>query len=355
MKPLRIAITVDPNIPVPPKEYGGIERVVDFVARGFTSRGHEVTLFAHPRSQTAGRLVPYGTPPHCGFYPRLNELRQVGFGLWEMRHSIDAVLSWGRLAALTPILGIRTLPKVQRYCRAIVPWRGVKTAVRLGGKSVHFAGASTNVYRERVQQGKHGGNWSTVFDGVETERYKLTPNVGHNAPLVFLGRLERIKGVHSAIAIARRAQRALVIAGNKVKTQEGLEYFRTEIEPHINGTDVTYVGTVNDAEKNELLGSAAALLMPIEWEEAFGIVMGEAFACGTPVIGFARGSVPEVVRHGVNGYVCRTVAEAASLVESLPLIDRVKVREDCETRFDSSVIVDAYESLLMNMVQISGR
>jgi glycosyltransferase involved in cell wall biosynthesis len=227
----------------------------------------------------------------------------------------------------------------------------VKTAVRLAGTSVHFAGASTNVYRERLQQGKDGGNWSTIFDGVETERYQPRLHVAHDAPLVFLGRLERIKGVHSAIEIARRAGRALIIAGNKVETSEGQEYFRAEIEPYLNGRDVTYVGSVDDEQKNALLGSAAALLMPIEWEEAFGIVMAEAFACGTPVIGFSRGSVPEVVRHGVNGYVCRTVAEAVTFVESIERIDRRQVRQDCEARFGSSVIVNAYESLLLSMVE----
>jgi glycosyltransferase involved in cell wall biosynthesis len=205
------------------------------------------------------------------------------------------------------------------------------------------------VYRERSQQGSDGGNWSTIFDGVELDRYQPRSHVAPDAPLVFLGRLERIKGVHSAIEIARLAGRALVIAGNKVDTTEGREYFRTEIAPHLNSRDVTYIGTVDDVQKDKLLGSAAAFLMPIEWEEAFGIVMAEAFACGTPVIGFARGSVPEVVRHGVNGYVCRTVGEAADYLKSIELIDRGTVRRDCEERFGSSVIVDAYENLLLRM------
>jgi len=350
MRRLRIAITVDPYIAVPPIEYGGIERVVDFVARELAGRGHEITLFAHPESRTAGRLIPYGTPPHRGAFARSTELREVGFGLWKMRRSVDAVLSWGRLAALTPILPIRNLPKVQRYCRDEVPWRGVKAAVRLAGRSIHFAGASTNVFRERPQQGRLGGTWSTIYDGVEMDRYAAVSCVPADAPLVFLGRLERIKGVHSAIAIAHKAERPLIIAGNRVGTEEGRDYFEREIEPHIDGRTVTYVGSVDDAAKNQLLGSAAALLMPIEWEEAFGIVMAEAFSCGTPVIGFARGSVPEVIRHGVNGYVCQTVVEAAAFVGLLSRIDRVEVREDCQERFASSVVVSAYENLLLRMV-----
>src|SRR5262245_1766269 len=106
---MRVAVTVDPYLPVPPETYGGIERVVDVVVRGLARRGHDVVLFAHPGSRTAGRLVGYGAPPHWGLVPRLAELRQVGAGLWTRRRATDVVLSWGRLAALLPILPVRRL------------------------------------------------------------------------------------------------------------------------------------------------------------------------------------------------------------------------------------------------------
>ena len=342
---MRIAITADPYLPVPPKLYGGIERVVDFLTRGLLSRGHHVTLFAHPASRTDGILVPYGAPPHVGPRARITELWQVGAELWRRRAEFDVVHSFGRLAALLPILPLRRLPKIQSYQRDRVPWRGVKIAVRLAGQSIRFTACSQSVCRERPSQGLHGGTWQAIFNGVDMSRYDLVPRVAPDAPLAFLGRLEAIKGVHHAIAIARTAGKRLIIAGNRVDSASGRDYFDRRIAPHLDGRHVTYLGAVDDEQKNALLGSVAALLMPVEWEEPFGIVMAEALACGTPVIGFARGSIPEVVDDGVNGYLCRTVEEAAAAVGRLEQIDRKVVRADCETRFSERAIVDAYERL----------
>ena len=139
---------------------------------------------------------------------------------------------------------------------------------------------------------------------------------------MFLGRLDPIKGAHDAIEIARRAGRRLIIAGTRVASGPDVAYFDREIAPHVDGESVRFIGPVDDAAKDRVLGTAAALLMPIGWEEPFGIVMAEAFACGTPVIAFARGSVPEVIREGVNGFACRTVDEAADAVRALGRIDR---------------------------------
>jgi glycosyltransferase involved in cell wall biosynthesis len=342
---LRIAVTVDPYIPVPPRLYGGIERVVDFLVRGLAERGHEVTLLAHPDSRVPAGLIPYGVPPHIGRRPRLAELWQVGSVLWRRRSEWDLVHSFGRLAALLPILSCRSLPKVQSYQRDPVPWNGVRRAVRLAGSSLRFTACSTNVYRDRPVQGRWGGDWRTIFNGVDLSLYEFASVVAPDAPLVFLGRLEAIKGVHHAIAIAKIAGRRLVIAGNRLEGAPGAEYFHREIEPHIDGHHVRYVGPVDDQAKNALLGRAAALLMPVDWEEPFGIVMAEALACGTPVIGFARGAVPEVVRDGVNGFLCASVSEAAAAVHRLDRLERAAARRDCEARFADRVIVDAYEAV----------
>ena len=341
---MRIAITADPYHPVPPKLYGGIERVVDMLARGLVQRGHDVMLFAHPDSQTAGTLIPYGSPPHAGRRHRLVELWQVGTGLWRRRGEIDVIHSFGRLRALVPVLPLRRLPKIQSYQRE-VPWRGVQAAALMAGDSLSFTGCSTSLYRDRSRVGRLGGRWRTVFNGVDAGRYEFVPRVPPDAPLIFLGRIERIKGAHHAIHIARAAGRRLILAGNRVPAGSGADYFACEIAGHVDGARVSYVGSVDDAQKDSLLGSAAALLMPIEWEEPFGIVMAEALACGTPVIGFARGSVPEVIRDGVNGYLCSTVDEAVAAVDRLPWIDRRAVRADFEVRFSGRAILDAYEGL----------
>jgi glycosyltransferase involved in cell wall biosynthesis len=178
---------------------------------------------------------------------------------------------------------------------------------------------------------------------VDLAKYTFQRDVGADAPLAFQGRLEPIKGAHNAIAIAKATGRRLVIAGNQVA--DCMEYFESQIAPHIDGDRIQYIGPVDDQAKNALLSTSAALLMPIEWEEPFGIVMAEAMACGTPVIGFARGSVNEVVRDGINGYACRDTAGAVSAVAKLGAIDRLIVRTDCEQRFSSTVVVDAYEQL----------
>jgi glycosyltransferase involved in cell wall biosynthesis len=336
---LRIAITADPYLPVPPRLYGGIERVVALLVSGLVRRGHQVTLIAHPDSHTPAALIGYGVQPHTGALARVRELFQVGSALVRLRGRVDIIHSFGRLAALAPVLPVRGVKKIQSYQRAI-PWTGVRRAARLGGDSIRFTGCSTSLYASRIRAAGDT-QWRTVFNCVDPSSYVAVTAVGADAPLAFLGRIERIKGTHTAIEIARAAGRSLVIAGNIADT----EYFRSEVAPHLDNRTVSYIGEVDDAAKSRLLGASAALLMPIHWDEPFGIVMAEAFACGTPVIGFARGSVPEIVRDGINGFVVRTTAEASRAVQQLNRIDREAVRRDCEERFSCDAIVRAYEDL----------
>jgi glycosyltransferase involved in cell wall biosynthesis len=341
---VRIAITADPYLPVPPRLYGGIERVIALLVSGLVRRGHDVTLIAHPQSHTPATLIPYGAPPHTRVMARTRELVQVASALARLSGSIDIVHSFGRLAALLPLLPMRAVKKIQSYQRAI-PWAGVRRAARLGGDSILFTGCSTSLYASD-NGAVRGTRWRTVFNCVDPSSYVAVTTVPDDAPLAFLGRIEGIKGTHTAIAIARATGRALVIAGNVTDA----DYFSAKIAPHIDNRTVTYIGEVDDGAKSRLLGESAALLMPIEWEEPFGIVMAEAFACGTPVIGFRRGSIPEVVREGVNGFVVSDVAHAAAAVRQLHRIDRDAVRRDCETRFSCDAIVDAYEQLYQEVL-----
>jgi glycosyltransferase involved in cell wall biosynthesis len=352
MKPLRILLTADPYIPVPPRLYGGIERVVDSLVRGLHARGHQVTLVAHPASRTPGRLIPYGAPPHFGLTPRATELWQAGSALWAHRSQVDLVHSFGRLAALVPLLPLRRLPKIQSYHRPEVPWRSVAIASALAGASLSFTSCSASMFRRRPPGASQAsGRWRAIFNGIALSRYRFVEAVPMDAPLVFLGKIEPMKGVHDAIAIAKTAERRLVIAGTRAEGGPDAEYFEREIAPYIDGGQVTFVGPVDDTQKSDLLGGACALVFPTHWEETFGLVMVEAMACGTPVIGFARGAVPEVVQEGVNGYLCRSVEEAVAAVKRLDLIDRRAVRADCEARFSDSDMVSAYESLYLDMVE----
>ncbi|MBI2795310.1 MAG: glycosyltransferase [Gemmatimonadetes bacterium] len=340
---LRVAITADPYIPVPPVHYGGIERVIDFLVRGLASRGHEVTLVAHPGSRTPAALVPYGSGRHFGRAERLAELAQVGGALWARRDRVDVVHSFGRLAALLPVLPMRRVGKVQSYQRESVPWGSCAVAAALAGDSLRFTGCGTHMW-DRDENGDRA-RWRTVFNGVELARYPFRPAVPADAPLVFLGRLDRIKGAHHAIDVARASGRRLVLAGPRTEHGDEAAYFDRAIAPHVDGAAVSWIGPVDDARKAALLGGAAALLMLVEWDEPFGIVMAEALACGTPVIGFARGSVGEVVRDGVTGFTCRDANGAVAAVARLGSIDRAAARADCEARFSSESIVAQYESL----------
>jgi glycosyltransferase involved in cell wall biosynthesis len=343
-QPLRILITVDPYLPVPPVKYGGIERVVDFVVRTLIARGHTVYLAAHPASVTPATLLPYGEIDHTSRRGRFRELIQASRLVSTVGRTVDIVHSFGRLASLLPILPSRSIPKIQSYQRHIVT-RSIRFAGAMAGSSLMFTACSSWMYSHRL-----GGEWRTVFNGVEVAKYDFVREVPADAALVFLGRLEKIKGVHTAIAIAHRAGRRLIIAGNRVRTREGDQYFEEEIAPHLDSDAITYVGELDDAAKNTLLGSAAALLMPIEWDEPFGIVMAEAMACGTPVIAFNRGSVSEVVVDGVNGFRCESVDDAARAVGRISEISRDNVRHDCERRFSAEAITDSYESLYREMI-----
>jgi len=346
---MRIAITADPYIPVPPSLYGGIERVIAFLIAGLVKRGHDVTLFAHPDSSVAGAvLIGYGMPPHAGIVPRLAELAQVGSALMRRYREYDIVHSFGRLAALLPILPLRTCPKVQSYQRE-VSWPGVRRAMKVARSSLQFTACSRSVFRAHAND-PTVGRWHAIFNGVDVDAYRAVAVVPADAPLVFLGRIERVKGVHVAIDVARRSGRRLVIAGNIVRDGRERDYFEREIEPSIDGRQIEYVGPVDDRAKNQLLGSAAALVFPTMFEEPFGIVMAEAMACGTPVVAFARGAVPEVIIEGVNGFACRDEDELVAAVGRLDTISRVAVRADCERRLSADVIVSQYEALYRHVV-----
>jgi glycosyltransferase involved in cell wall biosynthesis len=335
-----IAVTVDPEIPVPPTLYGGIERIADMVVRGLIQRGHEVTLFAHPESDVPCNLKGYPVPESRGVVPTLQNMRAVSTGV--LAGGYDLIHSFGRLAYLLPLLPI-AVPKLMSYQRSISP-RSVAWGERLSRETIHFSGCS----RHLIEPWKTKENWHVVYNGVPRDLYTFQPNVEEDAPLVFLGRVEKIKGTHLAIDVAKRSGESLIIAGNV--SNEHRTYFEDQIEPRIDGKQIQFVGSVGDDEKDDLLGSAKAFLMPILWEEPFGIVMAEALACGTPVIGLKRGAVPEVVNDGVNGFVCVDVDEMVKAVGRVDTISRGSCRRVMEERFSDRAVVDAYEDLYRKLL-----
>jgi glycosyltransferase involved in cell wall biosynthesis len=342
---VRILLIMDPLIPVPPEHYGGIERVIADVADGLAQRGHELTLWAGPGSRIAGVTETFGRPGEWNGWSNVRNVSTISARLLRDAHRFDVIHNFGRLAYLTVALSWRT-PKVQTYMRTVNP-ANMRKVHALGGRHVCFTAVSAAI-RDTGLPG--GGDWRVIYNCASPDTYAFQNHVdATRAPLVFLGRLERCKGAHTAIEVATRLGRELLIAGNVSTLPHEREYFEREVAPRIDGRRIRYVGVVNDRQKNDLLGRCAAMLMPIEWEEPFPVVLPEALLCGAPVIAFRRGGVPEGIDHGRTGFLCDTVDDMVNAVNALPSIERAECRAEAERRFSTTSIVTEYETLYQGL------
>lgn len=346
---MRILLTADPELPVPPKLYGGIERVIDVLIRGLRDRDHTVGLIAHRDSSSpANQLFHW---PGLRSQQKLDAMRNTAaLRSAVQRFQPDLVHSFSRVLYLLPLF-LTSLPKVMSYQRR-PSRRSVKWGAKLGRESLIFTGCSEYICREGRTA---GGVWHAIHNCVEIEKYTFQPEVAPEAPLVFLSRVEQIKGAHTAIDIARRTGRRLLIAGNHSAGEQEESYWQEMIRPHLGKNGIEYIGPVDDEQKNDLLGQAAALVVPIEWDEPFGIVFAEALACGTPVISCPRGALPEIVRQGVDGFLITDVDDACKAVDRISEINRAGCRQRAEDRFSSAVAASAYEHLYHMLVSDSGQ
>ncbi len=338
---MRILIVMDPGIIIPVKGYGGIERIIELLAKEYLALGHEVDLLITTGSNVQGcKILPFGKE---GFPPKKWDARFAILSawrfIWSQRNKYDFIHNFGRLVYLLPILN-KKVRKVMSYQREITA-RNIQVFTKLPNKNMFYTGCSKNL----VDRANVSGNWHSIYNGCSFSMYDLKILIEEKAPLIFLGRVERIKGCHIAIDVAKATNNSLIIAGNISTLKEEIEYFENEVRPFIDGKQIIYVGTVNDEQKNEWLGKSKALLMPIEWNEPFGIVMVEAMACGTPVIGFEKGSVGEVVDEGLTGYKVSNKEEMIAAVNKIHLIDRRNCRLIAENKFDIKVIAKEYLSL----------
>ena len=333
---MRILLTADPMIEVPPVGYGGIERIVDALVRTYAKLGHEVGLVAREGSTSpAAELYPWPSGKPWGALNTLRNTRALGRAVRDFRP--DVLHSFSRLGYMLPLLP-QKLPKVMSYQRH-TGGRQVTMAARLAGQRLLFTGCSEFICR----QGRaSGGRWKGIHNFIEPEKFTFVPEVAADAPLVFLSRMDRIKGADTAIAIARRAGRRLILAGNHAKSGADYDYWKTDIEPHLGRDGIELIGEVNDAQKNELLGKAAGLLVPIRWDEPFGIVFAEALACGTPVISSPRGALPEIVEEGKTGFLVRSAEEGVEAVGKVGSLSRVACRKAAEEKFSAAVCARAY-------------
>ncbi|MEO8886318.1 MAG: glycosyltransferase family 4 protein [Mucilaginibacter sp.] len=337
---MRILLIMDPGIPVPPLLYGGHERLVDLFAGEYTRLGHQVTLLAGPDSHCTGTTVTYGINDLDRSKKQRNkEVWFVWNYLRKNHKNFDLIHNFGRLIYLLPVLNA-PVKKIMTYGRPVAH-AGIRIFNLLPNKNLIFTACSNYC----VGTGNIAGQWHTVYNTIDFSTYDLNETIAEDAPLMFLGRLDKIKGVHTAIQVAKATNHKLLIAGNISHTPDNLAYYKIEIEPLIDNDQIVYLGPLNDTEKNIYLQKAKALLFPIEWDEPFGIVMIEAMACGTPVIGFKRGSVPEVIEDGVTGFIVSNKDEMIQKIPLLSTISRKACREIAESRFNLTKVAKQYLSL----------
>ena len=323
---------------VPPRLYGGTERVVAHLTDALVELGHEVTLFASAEARTRARLAPVRDQAiRLDPAPLKSDLAAHMSQLAEVRRRADefdvihfhtdmihfpffADMAGRTVTTLHGRLDMKDLPEVYRRWPQF-PLVSISNDQR---RPLPFA------------------NWAaTVHHGLDKELYRFAP--ASEGYLAFLGRISPEKRPDRAIAIATRLGRRLRIAA-KVDAADRV-YFDEKIEPLLHHPLVEYIGEIGDDRKSTFLGGAEALLFPIDWPEPFGLVMIEAMACGTPVIAYDCGSVREVVEDGLTGFIVRDEDEAAEAVRKLPLLDRAAIRRRFEERFSGHAMARRYLDL----------
>jgi glycosyltransferase involved in cell wall biosynthesis len=341
---MRILLAADPILPVPPVRYGGIERIVDTLVRHFLDAGNTVTLIAH-RDSTSPATTRIGWPGRR-VQSRVDTVRNA-IALRRVVRAVqpDIVHSFARLAYLT--LELRSArPKIMSYQRH-TGGRALKWVQRLAGPTLTFTGCSEYI----CNLGRRaGGDWVAIPNFTDVEKIVFVPQVARDAPLVFLSRIELMKGPDLAIAIARAAGRRLILAGNRADRGSERNYWERAIAPHLGRDGIEYIGEVDDEQKAALLGSAAALLVPVQWDEPFGIVFVEALAAGTPVISCSRGALPEIIEHGRTGFLIQSIADGMDAVRQLPSLNRTACRQAAATRFDSRQCAARYLALYRDVL-----
>jgi glycosyltransferase involved in cell wall biosynthesis len=338
---MRIAQVAPLYESVPPKAYGGTERVVSYLTEELVKQGHDVTLFASGDSVTTAKLIA----------PCARSLRLDKTCIDSLSHHIRLLdMVFERIAEFDVIhfhIDYLHFPlSVRQRIRHVTTLHGRLDMPELVPlyKRFHRVPLISISNAQRVPL--YWANWqATVFHGVPENLYK--PNEKPQDYLAFLGRISPEKGVDRAIEIARRSGRKIKIAAKIDPADES--YFRQTIEPIINDPCCEYIGEIGEREKGEFLGNASALLFPIDWPEPFGLVLIEAMACGTPVIAYPKGSVPEILEDGVSALFVDDVDAAVQAVDRIGTVSRRKCREVFERRFTARRMACNYVKVFENL------
>jgi len=327
---------------VPPKHYGGTERIVSYLTEELVLAGHDVTLFASGDSVTEARLIA-----SCERSLRKNERCKdpVAREVLLLDHVIEHVDEFDLIHFHTGYLhfpACRYLPVphlTTLHGRLDIPDL-VPVFDRFRNEPLI---SISNAQRKPLSW----ANWeATIYHGLPKDLFAFQPNQGDY--LAFLGRISPEKRVDRAIEIAKRVSMPLKIAAKVDRVDR--RYFKRDIEPLLSQSHVEWIGEISDQQKSEFLGNAYALLFPIDWPEPFGLVMIEAIACGTPVIAYDRGSVPEVMEDGVTGFIVKDVEDAAQAVNKVRNLSRSRCRGVFENRFAVSRMANDYVDVYKRLI-----
>jgi glycosyltransferase involved in cell wall biosynthesis len=333
---------------VPPVNYGGIELLLKLLTDELVDQGHDVTLFASADCDVKGRL--HSVLPVC-LSDMMGEQRAQCYEHYACAVMADAMArahefdilhfhlqpTWLPFAANSPCPSLFTLHTFPLHDDEWVMARYPNVEVS-GISHYQLAQASQRL----------GRKFPVIYNGCDFGAFE--PRYEKGEYLAFLGRMSFQKNPGGAIQIAKACGMPIVLAGEPFTVQEEA-YFNEHVRPFLNDKDVRWIGSANHQQKAELLRNAAALIFPIQWDEPFGLVMIEAMACGTPVVGVRRGSVAEVIDAGITGFSADTVEELAPLVEQAVKLDRRAVRAHGESRFGFRQMVDGYVSLYRELLE----
>ncbi|MBX4216104.1 glycosyltransferase family 4 protein [Candidatus Parcubacteria bacterium] len=328
---------------VPPKKYGGTERVVHALTEELVARGHEVTLFASGDSVTTARLV--SVFPRALREARLKDV--YGVNNWTLLNIGLAYDSQGEFDIIHDHLAPHSLPTANISETPVVmtmhgPFSAENRKIFQTLKKPHIVTISeSQVYP--VPAIRHAG---TVYNGLPMEHYPFGEKPDDY--LLFVGRISMEKGVHFAVETAQQLDMPLIIAAKLDKVDH--PYFREYIEPWLTDR-IRWIGEVDEEERNKLMMRAKCLLHPVTWREPFGLTMIEAMACGCPVVAFNEGSVSEIIKTGVTGYVVHDIEAMIEAVDNIGEIDRAACRAHVLENFSVKKMADGYEAVYRKILE----
>jgi glycosyltransferase involved in cell wall biosynthesis len=331
---------------VPPRLYGGTERVVAWLSDELVRRGHDVTVFATADSRTSARLVacaPRGLRlDEARSDPLFVHVAQLG-AVADRLDDFDVVHC--HVDHLAFLLGRLTRTPFVHTLHGRLDLAGLDRTFAAFPRTP-LVSISTSQRRPLATLAL---NWrATVYHGLPIDDIPFTPGGGQGGYLAFLGRMSRDKGVIAAIQVAHEVGIPLRIAAKTDPADR--DYYERELRGLIDGTFIQYVGEIGDEEKWKFLGGALCLLFPIDWPEPFGLVTIEALACGTPVVARPCGAVPEIVRDGETGWLGDSVADLAAGVRRVEAIDRVRCREVVTQQFSVTAMASGYERVYAELL-----